>query len=56
MTSSVSPESAAQVRRMLMGLRVAQAISTAASMGVADALANGERSSDELAGELRAHP
>jgi DNA-binding PadR family transcriptional regulator len=53
---TVSPESAAKVRRMLLGLRVAQAISTAASMGVADALANGERSAEELADELRADP
>jgi hypothetical protein len=52
---TVAAETAAQLRSMLFGLRVAQSISVAASMGIPDALATGPRASEDLASELRAH-
>jgi hypothetical protein len=52
----VAGETAAQLHRMLFGLRVAQSISVAASMGIPDALAAGPRASESVASELGAHP
>jgi hypothetical protein len=52
---TVAAETAAQLRSMLFGLRVAQSISVAASMGIPDALATGPRASEDLASELGAH-
>ncbi|HEX3266266.1 MAG TPA: methyltransferase [Candidatus Limnocylindrales bacterium] len=52
----VSAETAARLRQMLSGVRVAQAISVAARMRIPDALATGARSSDDVASELHADP
>jgi hypothetical protein len=52
----VSPEAAAAVRRMLMGVRLSQSISVAASLGVADLLADGARSAEDLADAIDADP
>lgn len=50
----VSADSAARLRQLLIGVRVAPAISVAAAMGIPDALARGPRSADAVAAELRA--
>jgi hypothetical protein len=46
----------AVLMRLLLGFQVSQAIHVAATLGIADALADGPRSSDELAAALGAHP
>jgi hypothetical protein len=46
---TASPESAAQVRRILAGVRLSQAVSVAASLGIPDALADGPRSAHDVA-------
>lgn len=51
-----SPEAAAQVRRILSGVRLSQAVSVAALLGIPDALADAPRSADDIAGELGTHP
>jgi hypothetical protein len=43
---------AARLRQLLSGIRLTQSISVAASLGIADALADGSRSVDDLATEL----
>jgi O-methyltransferase domain/Dimerisation domain len=53
---SPSPEAAASVRRMLMGVRLSQSIAVAASLGVPDLLANGARSVEEIADAVGADP
>lgn len=50
----VSPDAAAQVRRLLLGVRIAPAISVLTSMGIVDALANGARDADDLAADVGA--
>jgi SAM-dependent methyltransferase len=45
-----------QLSRMISSLWVPQAINTAATLGVADALADGPRRSEDVAGTLGAHP
>lgn len=52
----VSPEAAAQVRRILSGARLSQAVSVAASLGIADALADGPRSADDIAEAVGGDP
>jgi hypothetical protein len=44
-----SPEAAAQVRRILSGVRLSQAVSVAASLGIPDVLADGPHSADDVA-------
>jgi hypothetical protein len=51
---AVSPEAAAAIRRMLMGVRLSQSISVAASLGVAEALAGGARSVEDVADAIGA--
>ena len=51
MTEPARPASA-RIRELLAGVRLSQSISVAASLGVADALADGQRSAEELAGAL----
>jgi hypothetical protein len=46
---------ASTLGRLLMGAQVSQAISVAAAMGIADLLADGPRTSEELAVETEAH-
>jgi len=48
-------EAAAAVREMVVAGRLSLTISTAASLGVADALASGPRRADDLAAELSCH-
>lgn len=55
-TLQVSPETAAQLRRILSGVRLSQAVSVAASLGIADALADRPRSSDEIAAAVGGDP
>src|SRR4051812_4308271 len=43
------------LRRLVNGYQVSQAIHVAATLGVADRLAHGPRTSDELAAEVGAH-
>ena len=47
--TTASPEAAVKVRRILSGVRLSQAVSVAASLGIADALADGPRSADDIA-------
>jgi hypothetical protein len=47
-----SPEAAAKIRRILSGVRLSQAVSVAASLGIPDALADGPRSADDIAAAL----
>jgi len=47
-----SPEAAAQVRRILSGIRLSQAVSVAASLGIPDALADGPRNADDIAASV----
>jgi hypothetical protein len=47
---------AATLRRLIIGFQVSQAIHVAATLGIADRLADRERSADELASESGAHP
>src|SRR5947209_8445855 len=51
-TQAASRPNPMQLLRMMDGLIVHQALHAAAKLGVADALANGERSATELAREL----
>ena len=44
------------LRRLVNGYQVSQAIHVAATLGVADRLADGPRTSDELAAAVGAHP
>jgi hypothetical protein len=46
---------AAALSRLVAGFQVSQAISVAATLGIADLLANGPRTSDELAAETGTH-
>lgn len=55
-TEQASPEAAAQVRRILAGVRLSQAVTVAASLGVPDALADGPRSAEEVAAAVGGHP
>ena len=48
-TEAVSPEVVAQVRRILGGARLSQAVSVAALLGIPDALADGPRGADDVA-------
>ena len=45
----------AALGRMIVGFQVSQAIHVAATLGVADLLADGARTSDELAAATNAH-
>ena len=47
---------AADLMQMVNGYQLSQAISVAATLGVADHLTKGPRSSDELAAATDAHP
>jgi len=47
---------AESLQRLVAGSHVSQAISVAATLGIADLLADGPRSSDELAAATNAHP
>jgi O-methyltransferase domain/Dimerisation domain len=51
-----SPEAAAQVRRILTGVRLSQAVTVAASLGIADALADRPRSADDVAAAVGGDP
>ncbi len=53
--TTVAGETIAEMRRLLTGVRVSQAISVAASMGIPDALAEGPRSAEDLAPAVGAH-
>jgi hypothetical protein len=48
-SEQASPEAAAQVRRILSGVRLSQAVSVAASLGIPDVLADGPRTADDVA-------
>jgi len=52
--SQVSPE--AQLSQLISGFRISQAIRVAAELGIADLLANGPKSSTELAQATGSHP
>ncbi len=52
--SPVSPQ--AQLSQLITGFRISQAIGVAAELGIADLLANGPRSSSELAQATGSHP
>jgi hypothetical protein len=52
--SQVSPQ--AQLWQLIVGFRISQAIGVAAELGIADLLANGPRSSSELAETTGSHP
>jgi O-methyltransferase domain/Dimerisation domain len=54
--AQASPEAAAQVRRILSGVRLSQAVSVAASLGIPDALADGPRNANDLAAALGTDP
>jgi O-methyltransferase/methyltransferase family protein len=54
--NQASPEAAAQVRRILTGMRLSQAVSVAASLGIADVLADGPRSADDVAAAVGGDP
>ncbi len=49
------PDSATTIRRMLEGYQVSQAIHVAATLGIADLIAEGSRTSDELAAATGTH-
>lgn len=46
---AASPEAAAQVRRILTGVRLSQAVAVAATLGIPDALAEVPRTADDVA-------
>ncbi|MBN9374351.1 MAG: hypothetical protein J0I40_02955, partial [Cellulomonas sp.] len=48
--------STATLRRLINGFRVSQALAAAASLGVADLLADGPRAIDDLAAATATHP
>lgn len=50
------PDPAITIRRMVEGYQVSQAIHVAATLGIADLLADGSRTSDELAAATGTHP
>ena len=50
--AAAAPKPGTEIRRLLTGLRLSLSISVAASLGVADALAGGPRSIDDLASTL----
>lgn len=50
------PDPATTIRRLVQGYWVSQAIHVAATLGIADLLADGSRTSDELAESTGAHP
>jgi hypothetical protein len=50
------PDLATTIRRMVEGYQVSQAIHVAATLGIADLLANGSRTSDELAATTGTDP
>src|SRR5215213_644089 len=52
--SQVSPE--VQLSQLISGFRISQAIRVAAELGIADLLANGPKSSTELAQATGSHP
>ena len=52
----MSESPAATLRRLLTGFQLSQAISVAATLGIADLVAEGPRSSDELAAATESHP
>ena len=54
--SADNSDPAAAVQRLLEGFRVSQAIHVAATLGIADLLAGGSRTSDELAASTATHP
>ena len=48
-SGQATPEAAAQVRRILSGVRLSQAVSVAASLAIPDLLADGPRTADDIA-------
>ncbi len=54
--SRLDPQPAAELARLVNGYRISQAIYVAATLGIADLLAGGPRTSDELAAETDADP
>ena len=54
--TTASPEATAQVRRLFAGVRLSQAISVAASLGIADALTDGPRTSEDIAAVVGGDP
>ena len=55
-TQEISPEAAAQVRRILGGARLSQAVSVAALLGIPDAIADGPRDAADIAATVGGHP
>lgn len=53
---TASPEAAAQVRRILSGVRLSQAVAVAATLGIPDVLADEPRSADEIARHVGGDP
>ncbi|MEO5766243.1 MAG: methyltransferase [Casimicrobiaceae bacterium] len=51
-----NPDPATTIRRLVEGYQVSQAIHVAATLGIADLLADGSRTSDELAESTGTHP
>ncbi|HKG19362.1 MAG TPA: methyltransferase [Candidatus Limnocylindrales bacterium] len=51
-----SPATAAEIRRILSGTRLAQSVSAFASLGVADAIADGAKTVDAIAKAVEADP
>jgi len=54
--AGVSPGAAAEIRRILSGVRLSQAVAVAASLGVPDALADRPLPADAIASALHTHP
>lgn len=52
----VAVEAAAEVRRILTGVRLSQSVSVAASLGIPDALADGPRTADDIAAAVGGDP
>lgn len=52
----LDPDPATTIRRLAEGYQVSQAIHVAATLGIADLLAGGSRTSDDLAESTRTHP
>jgi hypothetical protein len=55
-TSGLDDPAAATLRSLIGGYRISQALHVAASLGIADLLAHGVRTSDELASETGSNP
>jgi hypothetical protein len=51
-----SPDPATAIRRLVEGYQISQAIHVVATLGIADLLASGSRSNDELAASTQTHP